>query len=247
MSTETERQQYLRAQQLYQMKRHDEALALLDALVQHHPNSADLHYARALCLSECGRKEEALRLCDLLIGKRGHARAQQLKQRILRREPAPNLVEIPAGPIPKPTRAASKSRLAPLAVAVLLAAVLGGAYLYFSQDSGMADAPPAPAASVLLESGGTPVDLINATGGALDVWVDQTAPTDRPAVTIPANGEQTVRLQSGTRQVRARAAWGNGTRYFTMAHPVELNRPARLIFYKAENESGITEVQFRLE
>ena len=253
MSVPSRAARYQQAQQLYGAKRFEEALVALDQLAQEVPDHPDLLYARTLCLSSLGRKDEALRTCDRLIATHGHAKAQHLKARILAREPEPDLIEL--GPVntgAKPAR--PRRRLAPLAVVVVLVAIVGGifAYLQYSQGSSAGGANSSSAAVATPDAqrtstpvalqGGVSVELVNNTNAHLDIWVDQISAQDAPALRVAPAGTQSISLREGTRQVRARATFDEKTRFFTAPHSIEVSGAGTLAFDALANGQGITEI-----
>jgi hypothetical protein len=253
MSAPSRAARYQQAQQLYVAKRYPEALALLDELALEVPDHPDLLYARTLCLSASGRKDEALRTCDRLIATHGHAKAQHLKARILEREPEPNFIELgPVGATPRPAR--PRRRLAPLIVLLALLGIGGGlfAYLEFSKGQGangvsgvdMApiDGAAQPAGLPTALQGGVPVMLTNMTGAHIDVWVDQVDAQDAPALRVAPEGTQEISLREGSRMVRVRATFDERNRFYSAPHAVMVSGAGTLFFGTRVNEQGITEV-----
>lgn len=70
---------YQEAWRLYQGKRYDQALAILDKLSQAAPQDRDVTYARALTLAALGQANAARDVCDYLSNVLGDPRGEQLK------------------------------------------------------------------------------------------------------------------------------------------------------------------------
>lgn len=256
MSVPSRAARYQQAQQLYAEKRHAEALRILDELAQELPDHPDLLYARTLCLSAAGQKEEALRTCDRLIATHGHAKAQHLKARILAREPEPNLIEL--GPVKEPRAKygqPSLRRAIPLILLVVLLGVGGGLYAYLQGTGGAAGngaaavtpgtQPPVKPPVSLRE--GVPVNVANETGAHLEVWVDQVTAQDAPALRVAPGAGESIALREGVRLIRVRATIDENTRFNTVAHPIEVEGPGTLRFGTEINDQGIREVTIDLQ
>jgi tetratricopeptide (TPR) repeat protein len=103
---------YNKASALHEQGRYKEALALLDELEQNWPGNAKLLYAKARTLRRLGRLEEALELCEYLVRKHDHERAEKLARRIkkkllphanaLKEEPAAVAAGTPEHAVRKP-------------------------------------------------------------------------------------------------------------------------------------------------
>jgi tetratricopeptide (TPR) repeat protein len=82
MSSQESKQKFDQASALFKAGRHAEALQLLNALNQAHPNSKEILFPAALCLEQLGQTEQALNLCEQLLTQHGDNRAQQIKDRL---------------------------------------------------------------------------------------------------------------------------------------------------------------------
>ena len=79
MNAEETTRKYQHASRLYQERRYEESLAILDGLAIELPNDKNLLYTRTLCLAALGRTTEARSLCNQLISLHNDPRAEQFK------------------------------------------------------------------------------------------------------------------------------------------------------------------------
>lgn len=82
MDREEAEQRYQQAAALFQAGRPGEALAILDRLDSAFPNLPRIMYARAECLAQLGKTDQAARVCDVLIHQHNHERAHALRERL---------------------------------------------------------------------------------------------------------------------------------------------------------------------
>lgn len=71
------------AEKLYEEKKYDEALKLLNELEQENPGEKRVAYGRAMCLAQLGNVADALLLCDELVARYRDEKAKVLKEKIM--------------------------------------------------------------------------------------------------------------------------------------------------------------------
>jgi len=154
MNADNAKKLHADAQQLFQEKKFQESLVLLDQLGEAFPNEPNIMYARARCLVALGRFDEAQPLCAYLRDVLGHRRGAELLEHIAARAAAPapafnDLVtpaprQVAAAPVRAQRGGSNKLALVGAAVAVL--AIAGAGYFFYQQRGGASDSHVAEAA-----------------------------------------------------------------------------------------------------
>lgn len=73
---------YKQAELLYIMKEFDDALDILEELLQVMPNCRELLIAKAKCLVSMGLREEARKVCEYLVGELHDGPAAEVLERL---------------------------------------------------------------------------------------------------------------------------------------------------------------------
>lgn len=82
------RQRFEQSKLLFSQKRYPEAMIVLDELNAAFPNEKHVMYARAMCLAELQRPQEAIQICEQAVAMHNDPKSQELLGR-LRREHGP--------------------------------------------------------------------------------------------------------------------------------------------------------------
>jgi len=88
MDKDEAKTKFKKADEHFRSGRFEEALSILDELDVVFPEDRRVLYPRARCLAELSRLDEALQLCDFMVGKWDYVRARRLRSRILEHDMA---------------------------------------------------------------------------------------------------------------------------------------------------------------
>lgn len=143
MDPQQSQQFFKQADALFRGGRYGDALIFLEKLNRAHPDQKNVLFPMAMCLTELGRGDEALPICDQLIATYDLPRAKALRERILAETPTVRTAPLSATPANASAVQANATREAPapgrrrwpwilgLTIAVMLVALSG--ILFFSR------------------------------------------------------------------------------------------------------------------
>ncbi len=107
MKPDTAKMKYQEADTLFRENQYAAALAILDDLDKAFPKTKNIMLLRAFCLAHLYRAQEAIRVCDRILGRFECPEAHDLKISLVRNDGLPS---VPGRDTPPPRRIESSSK-----------------------------------------------------------------------------------------------------------------------------------------
>ncbi len=102
MTASEAKENYFTAEKLYRQGQFASALEMLDAIDKAYPKQKNIMLLRAYCLAELYRAQQAVMLCDRILGRFDCPEAHDLKMRLVKNDGLPSMPGRDYGtPLPK--------------------------------------------------------------------------------------------------------------------------------------------------